>query len=136
MLDVTADDAVHDFPCMERPWRDLLHEVAASLGLFSESLDSPDGEERYVSVRKHAVPGELTKEELKALELKARHVPVKSSRPARYEAPPPPPLTKADTVVVLNVNKRDLRSIEEVQGLIAQKKAREASQGDGGSQPQ
>ena len=134
MLDAPEDDAFHEFPCMERPWRDLLHDVASSLGLFSESLDAAEGEERYVTVRKRAVAGHLSQDELKALEQKARAAPMKRSAPAsRYEAPPP--AEAKDVVVVLNVKKRDLRSIEEVQHLIAQKKARES--GDAAaSQPQ
>ena len=76
----------------------------------------------------------MSKEEWKALEWKGGHVAMKGSRPVKCEAPPPAPLKEDDKVVVLNMKKRDLRSIEDVQGEILEKK-KKGEEGGEASQP-
>ena len=66
VLESPDEDVYFDFAPAERPWRDLLcvrwgalealltrprHEVGTSLGLYTETTESPDGD-RFVTVRK------------------------------------------------------------------------------------
>jgi len=76
------------------------------------------------------IPGQLSKQELKAL---VRSVPMAKRTTAREAAPDP---AKAlEVVVKLNAQKRDLRSIEEVQGEIRGKAAKRSREVEGGQPP-
>lgn len=183
VLDPEDEAAFFDFAHAERPWRDLLcvracfarerlheqvtylhpprrHDVAAGLGLHSETNEDAEGE-RFVTVRKarqgapaqraskrasgrspsppvltRAVArlqkpliGAMARPTAAELQQLARKQAPKQARPKLSDAPPPPDALQA--VVRLNVKKRDLRTIEEVQ--LDMKAKKEPRMEDGGA---
>jgi len=123
VLESADEAACFDFPPTERPWRDILHECAASLGLWSESRDSEDGE-RYVFVAR-AMPVVACR----AADAEARPKAQPKARRADGGLSSAPPAVVPDELglVPLNQKKRDLRGIEEVQAELRAKKAKGAS---------
>jgi len=104
------DDACLSFPPAEKKWRDLIHETAADLKLHSWTTTSMEDEEKHVVVGK-SMGGELRGRGPNARAIVAR--PEKRKEVLSDMAP------SADDAFGgmsrLNTQKRDLRSIEQIQ---------------------
>mmetsp|Transcript_7374 Transcript_7374/g.12743 ORF Transcript_7374/g.12743 Transcript_7374/m.12743 type:complete len:219 (-) Transcript_7374:244-900(-) len=98
--------ASRSFPPMEKKWRDLIHETAADLALHSSSAGDED--EKYVVVSKASSKPHAPRPAARLAVAR----PEKKKETLSDMAPPTAELNK---MAKLNTNKRDLRTIEQIQ---------------------
>jgi hypothetical protein len=117
-------DAFCEFDTMEKQWRNIVHEIAAELKLFSESVEvGATGEDKFVIVHKKAPEVERDAESLRN-EIAARERAERHSKKGEGLSDRAPTYA-ADSVklTVVGTVKRDLRSVEET--IADMRKARE-----------
>jgi len=104
VLNAPSADAFYAFAPAERAWRDVAHEVAAALGLFSETVEDEEGL-KFVAVHKERLVVAVPEVERAgaAARARARQGTLSDAAPAM----------SAD-LVKLNVVKRDLRGVTAV----------------------
>lgn len=119
-----------EFEGLEKQWRNVVHEIAAEMRLFSESVEVGDGDEKFVIVSK-TDPAD-GREEGRA-DASARGVGGAKQGLKKGEAlSDKAPTFAGDNVelTVVGTVKRDLRSVEET--IADMRKAKEARGGGGG----
>jgi hypothetical protein len=117
-------EAFCEFETMEKQWRNIVHEIAAEMKLFSESVEvGATGEEKFVIVHKKAPEVERDAESLRN-EIAARERAGKHGKKGEGLSDKAPTYA-ADAVelTVVGTVKRDLRSVEET--IADMRKARE-----------
>mmetsp|Transcript_24994 Transcript_24994/g.34444 ORF Transcript_24994/g.34444 Transcript_24994/m.34444 type:complete len:213 (+) Transcript_24994:300-938(+) len=114
-------EACMRFEPMDKKWRDLIHEVAAELRLHS--VTEGDEDEKCVKVSKilDTTPPSAAATKLAAA---SRNTGEKKKVTLSDLAPTPDDPYSSSAVVGLNTRKRDLRSIEEIQADMKNKKER------------
>jgi len=116
------DDAYCEFEVMEKPWRNVVHEIAREMKVHSESVETADGG-KYVAVMKKAGEVERDVESLRN-EVAARERAMKGKRKGEGASDKAPTYAgESMELRTVGTVKRDLRSVEETIADLKREKA-------------
>jgi len=119
-----SEEAFCEFAPMEKQWRSVVHEIAAEMKMFSESVEVGDDGDKFVIVHKREPRGEDAGEAARDATA-ARERAMKPSRKGEALSDKAPTFAGDDVeLTVVGTVKRDLRSVEET--IADMRKAKEA----------
>ena len=119
-----SEEAFCEFAPMEKQWRSVVHEIAAEMKMFSESVEVGDDGDKFVIVHKREPRGEDGGEAARDAAA-ARERAMKPSRKGEALSDKAPTFAGDDVeLTVVGTVKRDLRSVEET--IADMRKAKEA----------